>query len=111
VLVALPRTRTIPGIVTAAALVVAGMWLKRMLIVVPAVTHPLIEGPWGTLQVTWVAAGLTIGAAAAIPLLLMLFVKLFPLLSIYELEELAGEEPAATRSRTTAMQQEGGVAS
>jgi len=108
-LVAIPRTRTIPGIVIAAVLVVAGMWLKRMLIVVPAVTHPLIAGAWGTLQVTWVAAGLTIGAAAAIPLLLMLFFKLFPVLSIYELEEAATDEEATARRRIGVMQQEGGM--
>jgi molybdopterin-containing oxidoreductase family membrane subunit len=87
------------------------MWLKRMLIVVPAVTHPLIAGAWGTLQITWVAAGLTIGAAAAIPLLLMLFFKLFPLLSIYELEELAVDEPEAVRPLLGVARQEGSIAS
>ena len=114
-LLALPRTRTIPGIVVAAALVVVGMWLKRMLIVVPAVSHPLISGPWGTLQVTWVAAGLTVGAAAAIPLLLMLFFKLFPLLSIFEMEEL-GEEAEGDGAHVGAVtlgviNTEGGIAS
>jgi molybdopterin-containing oxidoreductase family membrane subunit len=88
-LVALPRTRTVAGIVVAAGLVVAGMWLKRLLIVVPAVAHPLIAGAWGAFEPTWVAMGITVGAAAAIPLLLMLFFKLFPILSIDEMEELA----------------------
>ena len=111
VLVALPRTRTIAGITTAAAFVVVGMWLKRMLIVVPVVSHPLISGAWGTLQITWVAAGLTIGAAAAIPLLLMLFFKLFPVLSIYELEEAGAEEAVALQAHIGSMQQEGGTVS
>lgn len=88
-LVALPRTRTINGIVVAAALVVAGMWLKRLLIIVPAVAHPLIAGTWGSFQPTWVALGITVGAAAAIPLLLMLFFKFVPILGIDEMEELA----------------------
>jgi Ni/Fe-hydrogenase subunit HybB-like protein len=110
-LIAIPRTRTVRGIVVAAAFVVVGMWLKRMLIVVPTVAHPLITGPWGTLQITWVAVGLTIGAAAAIPLLLMLFFKLFPLLSIYEMEELAGEETETAVPHVGVMQQEGGVVS
>jgi molybdopterin-containing oxidoreductase family membrane subunit len=115
VLIALPRTRTIRGIVVAAAMVVVGMWLKRLLIVVPAVAHPLISGQWGTLQVTWVAAGLTVGAAAAIPLLLMLFFKLFPLLSIFEMEEL-GEEAEGDGAHVGAVtlgviNTEGGIAS
>jgi molybdopterin-containing oxidoreductase family membrane subunit len=110
-LIALPRTRTIPGIVVAAALVVVGMWLKRMLIVVPVVTHPLIADTWGILQITWVAAGVTIGAAAAIPLLLMLFFKLFPVLSVYEMEELGADESEDTQPRIVVARQERSVAS
>jgi molybdopterin-containing oxidoreductase family membrane subunit len=110
-LIVVPRTRTIRGIVVAAVLVVLGMWLKRMLIVVPVVTHPLISGAWGTLQITWVAAGLTVGAAAAIPLLLMLFFKLFPVLSIYELEEAATDAAPATLPHASRLQQEGGMVS
>jgi Ni/Fe-hydrogenase subunit HybB-like protein len=87
----IPKLRTVGGIVFASALVVAAMWLKRLLIIVPAVAHPLIAGAWGSFQPTWVAMGVTIGAAAAIPLLLMLFFKFFPILSISEMEEVAME--------------------
>jgi Ni/Fe-hydrogenase subunit HybB-like protein len=90
-LVSVPRLRTIRGIVAASVLVVGAMWLKRLLIIVPAVAHPLIAGAWGSFQPTWVAMGVTVGAAAAIPLLLMLFFKLFPILSISEMEEAAME--------------------
>jgi Ni/Fe-hydrogenase subunit HybB-like protein len=89
VLVAMPVTRNVRGIVVAAGLVVGAMWLKRLLIVVPAVAHPLIAGAWGTFQPTLVALGITVGAAAAIPLLLMLFFKFFPILSITEMEEVS----------------------
>lgn len=91
-LIAIPRTRTIPGITVAALLVVNGMWLKRMLIVVPAVAQPLIGGTWGSFVPTWGALGITVGAAAAIPLLLMFCFKLFPILSIGEIEEIAAEQ-------------------
>ena len=89
VLVAVPFTRSVRGIVFAAGLVVGAMWIKRLLIVVPAVAHPLIAGAWGSFQPTWVALAITIGAAAAIPLLLMLFFKFFPILSISEMEEVS----------------------
>ncbi|HEU5424770.1 MAG TPA: NrfD/PsrC family molybdoenzyme membrane anchor subunit [Nitrolancea sp.] len=88
-LVALPMTRTVPGIVVAAALVVIGMWVKRLVIVVPAAAQPMIAGAWGTFHPTWVAIAITAGGAAAVPLLLMLFFKFFPILAIYEIEELA----------------------
>ena len=110
-LVVIPRTRTVVGIVTASSLVVAGMWLKRLLIVVPVATEPLIAGGWGSFTPTWVAAGVTVGAAAAIPLLLMLFFKLFPVLSIDEMLEVADADRAVTHAgRPELTLPEGGVA-
>ena len=100
VLVALPRTRTIHGIAAAAALAVAGMWLKRFLIVVPPLARNLSHGGSASYNPTWVEAAITIGAVAAIPLMMMLFVRLFPILCIWEMEEeTAGE---AERESSTA---------
>ena len=113
-LIALPQTRTIPGIVAAAGLIVTAMWLKRLIIVVPTVAHPLIAGSWGSFHATWVSGLITLGAAASIPLFLMLFFKLFPILAIYEMEEIQEEEVvqhdlgAATPVFTPA--QSGGIA-
>jgi molybdopterin-containing oxidoreductase family membrane subunit len=104
-LVALPWTRTIPGIVVAAGLVVGGMWLKRLLIVVPAVTNPIIEGPWGEFKLTWVAVAVTVAGAAAIPLLLMFFFKLVPILAANEIEEIAAEETRAVRPATVGVRE------
>jgi Ni/Fe-hydrogenase subunit HybB-like protein len=102
VLIAVPRTRTISGIVVAASFTVAGMWLKRLLIVVPAVAQPLIAGQWGSFHPTWIALSITLGAAAAIPLLLMLFFKFVPILAIGEMEEMAAEEERVTAPSSTA---------
>jgi len=90
-LISLPKTRTVKGIVVASACVVGGMWLKRILIVVPAATNPVIAGPWGDFKITWVAVATTVAGAAAIPLLLMLFFKLVPILAIEEIEEIEAE--------------------
>ena len=90
-IVGIPRTRSVRGIVFAAAVVVAAMWVKRLLIVVPAVSHPLISGTWGAFQPTWVPLVITVAAACSIPLALMVFFKLVPILSIYEMEEIAAE--------------------
>jgi molybdopterin-containing oxidoreductase family membrane subunit len=93
-LVALPKSRTVTGIVVAAALVVVGMWLKRLLIIVPVVAHPLIAGAWGSFQPTWIAMAITIAAAAAIPLLMMLCFKVCPVLSMDEMAEASAPEGA-----------------
>jgi Ni/Fe-hydrogenase subunit HybB-like protein len=90
-LVTVPKTRTVRGITIAAGLVVAGMWLKRILIVVPAATNPIMAGPWGDFKLTWVAVATTVAGAAAIPLLLMFFFKLVPILAIEEIEEIEAE--------------------
>lgn len=90
-LVALPWTRNSWGIGIAATLVVAGMWLKRFLIVVPPQTVSLIQGPMGQYHPTWVETMITLGGLCAVPLLLLLFFRLFPILSIHELDEAAKE--------------------
>lgn len=95
-LLALPRTRTVNWIVVASALVVAAMWLKRFLIVVPAMATPMMPTNFGVYWPSRVEIAITLAAAAAVPLLLMLFFRLFPVLSIYEMEELEEAEHAAT---------------
>jgi len=105
-LVALPRTRTIPGITIAAALAVGGMWLKRFLIVVPPLARPLAGSDAAAYNPSWAEAAITIGAAAAIPLMIMLFVRFFPILSIWEMEE-AAEEPETQPETPRGLQAEG----
>jgi molybdopterin-containing oxidoreductase family membrane subunit len=94
-LVALPFTRTIPGITLAALAVVLGMWLKRFLIVVPGLAEPLLPSSLTIYYPSWVEVAITFGAAAAIPLMLMVFFRFFPILSIYEMEEAEFERVAS----------------
>ncbi|HEU4759681.1 MAG TPA: NrfD/PsrC family molybdoenzyme membrane anchor subunit, partial [Dehalococcoidia bacterium] len=88
-LIALPQTRNTTGITLAAAAVVLGMWLKRFLIVVPGLAEPLMPSELTVYWPSQVEIAITVGAAAAIPLALMLFFRVFPILSIYEMEEVA----------------------
>lgn len=99
-LVAIPRTRTVSGIVIASILVVGNMWLKRILIIVPAATHPLIGGAWGVFSPTWIPIVITVGAVAAIPLFLMLFFKVVPILGISEIEEVIEAEETKSEALT-----------
>jgi Ni/Fe-hydrogenase subunit HybB-like protein len=94
VLIALPATRNITGISIAAIAVVLGMWLKRFLIVIPGLAEPLLPSKLVIYWPTWVEIAITLAAAAAIPLMLMIFFRFFPVLSIYEMEEIGAEEEA-----------------
>src|SRR5262249_25334063 len=86
-LVAIPRTRTVPGMVTAAAFVVPTSGLKRMIMVTGPATYDRITSAFGAYHFTWTYIGITLAATAAVPLLLMLLFRLVPLLSIDEIEE------------------------
>jgi Ni/Fe-hydrogenase subunit HybB-like protein len=87
-LVALPWTRNIWGMVIAAALVLPMMWVKRMLLVVAPATYDTVSGVFGSYRLTWIPIAITLAAMAAVPLLLMLLFRVVPLLSIDEIEEI-----------------------
>jgi len=89
VLIALPYTRNISGITVASLAVLLGMWLKRFLIVVPGLAEPLMPTELTIYWPSRVEVAITLAAAAAIPLMMMLFFRVFPILSIYEMEEFA----------------------
>lgn len=87
VLVAMKRTRTVGGMTVASVGVVISLWIKRLVIVLPPVTQPLVAGKWGSYHFTWVSITITLAGVAAIPLLLMLLFRFVPVLSIDEMEE------------------------
>ncbi len=90
VLLALPWTRTVRGIVTASILVNIGMWLMRYIIVVPTLSTPFLPPRPGvqlTYIPTWVEWSITIAGFAAAMLLYLIFSKLFPIISIWEMKQ------------------------
>jgi molybdopterin-containing oxidoreductase family membrane subunit len=102
---AIKRTRTKGGVITVSALVVVAMWVKRLVIVIPPATEPLLSSPatpggnlagtWGTYHFTWVAISITVAATAAIPLLLLVLFRFVPILPVTEMAELATETAPA----------------
>jgi len=82
------RLRTIAGTVIASIGIIIGMWLERYLIIVPSLTRPRISYGIGAYAPTWVEVAIMAASAAAIILLYTLFIKFFPIVSVWELEEL-----------------------
>ncbi|HEY6052731.1 MAG TPA: NrfD/PsrC family molybdoenzyme membrane anchor subunit [Gaiellaceae bacterium] len=93
-IIALPRTRRPGWIVVASALVLPTFWLNRVLMVIVPSTYDMMNGSFGAYAWTWVNASITAGAMAAVPLLIMLLFRVVPILSVAEIEQLAGEEAA-----------------
>ena len=85
-LLAIKKTRTILGTSIASVTVVIGMWLERYLIIVPSLSHKYLPYSWGTYRPTWVELTITAGTFAAMVMLYMIFSKLVPIISIWELK-------------------------
>jgi len=71
------------GVTTVAALaILTGLWVKRVLIVVPPLTRSLLPYPLGTYTPTWVEWSLIASCFVMTTLLYALFIKLFPLMEV-----------------------------
>lgn len=105
VILALPHFRTVKGIVIASILVNIGMWLKRYIIVVPTLSSPFmplpVPGSHLSYIPTWVEWAITASAFAASCLFYIIFSKIFPIVSIWEIAEAAREVPASETSGQT----------
>ncbi len=81
------KTRNVTGCVISSVGIIIGMWLERFTIVVPTLINPRLPGAPGNYYPTWVEWSITAGCFAFFILLYMAFTKLFPIISIWEIEE------------------------
>ncbi|MBI4260186.1 MAG: polysulfide reductase NrfD [Actinobacteria bacterium] len=87
VMLALPWTRNIPGIVTASILVNVGMWIKRFVITVPSLAVPQIPTEWASYSPTWVEVSIVAATFAGFAFLVGLMAKTVPLVPMWELSD------------------------
>ena len=102
VMMFIPAMRSISGIVVAAILVDVAMWVERYFIVVTGLRAPLLPYEPANYAPTWVEWSITAGGFAFFALLVTVFVKVFPIMAVYEMveerEEQARERVAPTAS-------------
>ncbi len=91
------RTRTIKGIVVAAVLVIVAMWIERYLIIVAGFRVPLMAYLPENYSPSWVEWSILAGGFALFALIISVFAKLFPVVSIWEVVEHRGPEPGEER--------------
>ena len=87
ILLGISKLRSIPTIAISSATVIVGMWLERFLIVVPPLATPHLAAAEGTYVPSWVELSITVGTFAAMALLYLLFVKVVPIIAIWEYED------------------------
>lgn len=93
------KTRSVTGCVVASIGIIIGMWLERFTIVVPTLINPRIPQAPGMYNPTWVEWSITAGCFAFFILLYMAFTKIFPIISIWEVEEGRKISVSATSER------------
>jgi molybdopterin-containing oxidoreductase family membrane subunit len=86
------RSRTIPWILVVSLGIVVGMWLERLIIVVPSLSVPYVPFPSHPYWPSLAEISIFAAAVAAFCLAFMAFAKFFPIISIWEIEE--GRESA-----------------
>ncbi|MBI5285052.1 MAG: polysulfide reductase NrfD [Chloroflexi bacterium] len=96
-LILIPWTRNIWGIVFAALLVDVAMWFERYFIVVAALRVPLMPYEPRNYGPTWVEWSIIAASFALFALLITIFVKVFPLLAVWEIAEQQEETVAPER--------------
>jgi molybdopterin-containing oxidoreductase family membrane subunit len=96
------RRHPVGASVTAAALVIAAMWLERLMIVLPTLINPRLPYERGVYRPTWIESALLAGSVAAFLLLYAIFTKLFPIVSIWEVKEGRARAASETEERIRA---------
>jgi len=96
-LLAIKKFRTITGTAIASFTVVIGMWLERFLIIVPSLSRKYLPYSWGTYRPTWVEITITAGTFCGMALLYMIFSKVVPIISVWELKAGIQERPHPLR--------------
>ena len=99
-ILSIKKTRTIAECVFVSFGVLVGMWLERFLIVVPSLGHKYLPYSWGTYRPRPVEIMITISTFAAMSLLYVLFSKVVPIISIWEMK--VGEQPVVETARERA---------
>lgn len=80
------KPHPIAASVVAAVAVLIGMWLERWNIIVPTMTHPYLI-PYAGYTPTLTEIALTAGSVALFVFMFVVFFKLFPVISIWEVAE------------------------
>jgi molybdopterin-containing oxidoreductase family membrane subunit len=79
--------RTVGKVLAASLSIIVGMWLERFIIVVPTLSNPRLPFPQTIYLPTWVELGEFAGSLALFALFYLLFTKVFPIISIWEIRE------------------------
>jgi Ni/Fe-hydrogenase subunit HybB-like protein len=86
-----PWRRSIPFLFGLSIFVNIGMWLERFVIIVSSLSQDFDPYAWGLYKPTLIEAGITLGSFGFFFTAFLIFTKVFPVVAISELKEVADE--------------------
>ena len=92
------RGRTPAGTFIASLAIVVGMWIERFLIVAPSLTRPSLGFERAVYTPTMSEVAITAGSVALFAMLFLSFFKIFPSISVWEVEEGQAVEAARLKA-------------
>ena len=81
----------VPALFAISIVVNIGMWLERFVIVVISLTRDFMPSAWGRYSATFWDYATFVGTIGLFVMLLFLFVRVMPAISIAEMRELVAE--------------------
>ncbi len=89
------RLRThVPTLFVVSTLVNIGMWFERYVIIITGLSREYDPAVWGVYTPTWAELTILAGSFAFFAMLFLIFLKIFPVIAIAEVKELAIHEKA-----------------
>ncbi len=83
------RVRTsVPALFTVSMIVLVGMWLERYVIIVTSLAQDFLVSSWGIFQATRWDWATYLGTIGLFLFLFFLFIRLLPMISIFEVRTL-----------------------
>ncbi len=96
------RLRTnVPFLFVLSVLINIGMWFERYVIIVEGLSTEHDPSAWGVYTVSWPELGIVTASFAFFVTLFLIFLKLFPIIAIAEVKELAIHEKGHSDGQTT----------
>jgi len=84
----------VPFIFVLSVLINIGMWFERYVIIVGGLSREYDPAAWGDYTISWAEIGIVGGSFAFFSMFFLIFLKLFPIVAIAEMKELAIHERA-----------------
>jgi len=79
----------VPFLFVLSVLINIGMWFERYVIIISGLSREYDPAVWGNFTISWAEIGIVGGSLAFFSMFFLIFLKLFPVVAIAEMKELA----------------------